>query len=223
MVELDGKGLGYFTQFETVTRVMPSDYLETAGWLLFLVDMAQLGKAIGKKGANVRKLADMFRKKVVVIGDSSDPEAFVRNFFNNVDITGIEIIDIMGEKNIVLTVSENDRGIAIGKEGERIKAAKEFLKRKFKATIVLRTKRSMDSGYGVESHGIEAVAEAPMEQAAKIEVKKVEPEAEKKESEKEETKETESEADKEKSGTEESETNKEKSESKEGKNESKES
>jgi N utilization substance protein A len=174
VVELDDKGLGYFTQFESVTRVMPSDYLETAGWLLFLVDMPHLGKAIGKKGANVRKLAEMFRKKVVVIGDSNDIETFVRNFFNNVDITSIELIDIMGEKNIVLTVSENDRGIAIGKEGERIKAAKEFLKRKFNATIVLRTKRSMDSGYGIESHGIEAVAEAPMEQAAKIEVKKEE-------------------------------------------------
>jgi len=31
VVELDDKGLGYFTQFESVTRVMPSDYLETAG------------------------------------------------------------------------------------------------------------------------------------------------------------------------------------------------
>jgi N utilization substance protein A len=174
LVELDGKGLGYFTQFESVTRVMPSDYLETAGWLLFLVEGAHLGKAIGKKGANVRKLADMFRKKVVVIGDSNDIETFVRNFFNNVDIVSIELVDIMGEKNIVMTVAENDRGIAIGKEGERIKAAKEFLKRKFNATIVLRTKRSMDSGYGVESHGVEAVAEAPMEQAAKIEVRKEE-------------------------------------------------
>lgn len=167
MVELDAKGLGYFTEFEKVTRVMPSDFLETTGWILFLVDMVQLGKAIGKKGSNVKKLAEIFRKKVVVIGDSTDPEVFVRNFFNNVGIISIEMIDVMGEKNIVLTVNENDRGIAIGKEGERIKAAKELLKKKFNTTIVLRTKRSMESGYGIESHGVEAVAEKTLEQGAK--------------------------------------------------------
>ena len=46
-------------------------------------------------------------------------------------ITAVEIANVMGEANIVLTVDEKDRGIAIGKEGERIKAAKEFLKKKY--------------------------------------------------------------------------------------------
>ena len=168
MIELDDKGLNYFTQFEKVTQVMPSDYLETSGWLLFLVDLPQLGKAIGKKGVNVKKLAEMFRKKVVVIGDSKDPEIFVRSFFNNVGIVNIEIIDVMGEKNIVLTVNENDRGIAIGREGERIKAAKELLKKKFNATIVLRTKRSMEDGFGIQSRGVEIVAETTLEQGANL-------------------------------------------------------
>lgn len=171
MIELDDKGLNYFTQFEKVTQVMPSDFLETSGWLLFLVDLAQLGKAIGKKGVNVKKLAEMFRKKVVVIGDSKDPEIFVRSFFNNVGIVNIEIIDVMGEKNIVLTVNENDRGIAIGREGERIKAAKELLKKKFNATIVLRTKRSMDDGFGIQSRGVEIVAETTLEQGANLQSK----------------------------------------------------
>jgi len=168
LIELDDKGLNYFTQFEKVTQVMPSDYLETSGWLLFLVDLPQLGKAIGKKGVNVKKLAEMFRKKVVVIGDSKDPEIFVRSFFNNVGIVNIEIIDVMGEKNIVLTVNENDRGIAIGREGERIKAAKELLKKKFNATIVLRTKRSMEDGFGIQSRGVEIVAETTLEQGANL-------------------------------------------------------
>jgi len=171
LIELDDKGLNYFTQFEKVTQVMPSDFLETSGWLLFLVDLAQLGKAIGKKGVNVKKLAEMFRKKVVVIGDSKDPEIFVRSFFNNVGIVNIEIIDVMGEKNIVLTVNENDRGIAIGREGERIKAAKELLKKKFNATIVLRTKRSMDDGFGIQSRGVEIVAETTLEQGANLQSK----------------------------------------------------
>lgn len=165
VVELNEKGLKYFTEFEKVTRVMPSDYLETDNGLVFLVDLVSLGKAIGKKGANVKRLKDLFRKKVVVIGDSNDPEIFVRNFFNNVSIDNIEIANVMGESNIVLTVDEKDRGIAIGREGERIKAAKQFLKKKFKATIVLRTKRQ-DFGHGVQSRGVEIKDEMELGQAA---------------------------------------------------------
>lgn len=164
VIELNEKGLGYFTQFEKTTHVMPSDYLETPNVLIFLVDLIRLGKAIGKKGANVKRLKDMFRKKVVVIGDSDDPEIFVRNFFNNVSIMNIEVANVMGESNIVLTVDEKDRGIAIGKDGERIKAAKEFLKKKFKATIVLKTRRT--DIYPVESRGVEAKEEVELGAAA---------------------------------------------------------
>jgi len=150
VVELDARGLGYFTEFEKVTHVMPSDFLETANTLIFLVDLVSLGRAIGRKGANVKRLSEILRKKVVVIGDSEDPEIFVRNYFNNVGIASIEVANVMGENNIVLTVDETDRGIAIGKDGERIKAAKEFLKKKFKATIVLRTRRPSIGSGGVE-------------------------------------------------------------------------
>jgi N utilization substance protein A len=165
VIELDEKGLKYFAEFEKVTRVMPSDFLETQSGLIFLVDLVNLGKAIGKKGVNVKKLKDRFRKRVVVIGDSTDPEIFVRNFFNNVGIANIEVANIMGEANIILTVDEADRGIAIGKEGERIKAAKELLKKKFKATIVLRTKRT-DIGHGVISRGVEIDESPSLEEAA---------------------------------------------------------
>ena len=141
MLELDARGLNFFTNFEKITGVMPVDFLENDNGLIFLVDQLKLGKAIGKKGVNIKKLKELFRKRVVIIGDSKDPELFVRSFFSNIEITAVEIANVMGESNIVLTVDEKDRGIAIGKEGERIKAAKEFLKKKFKATIVLRTSR----------------------------------------------------------------------------------
>ena len=73
----------------------------------------------------------------------NEPEGFVRNFFGNIAIHDIEIRDVMGEKNIMLTIDEKDRGIAIGRDGERIKAAKSFLKKKFNATVHIRTRRSV--------------------------------------------------------------------------------
>lgn len=142
-MELTGDDLSMFSNFEKITHVMPSDYLSTETSIIFLVGGDSLGKAIGKQASNIKKLAVVFRKRVIIIADSDDPEGFVRNFFGNIAIHDIEIRDVMGEKNIMLTIEEKDRGIAIGRDGERIKAAKSFLKKKFNATVHIRTRRSV--------------------------------------------------------------------------------
>jgi len=141
MVELTGDDLSIFSNFESITKVMPSDYLSTENTLIFLVSAESLGRAIGKRGANIEKLKNIFRKKVVIVGDSNDPEDFLRSFFGNIRIYSIEMRDIMGEKNYIITIDEKDRGIAIGRDGERVKAAKTLLKKKFNSTVHIRTKR----------------------------------------------------------------------------------
>ncbi len=142
MVELNGDDLSMFSNFERVTHVMPSDYLVTETSLIFLVSQDSLGRAIGKRAANIEKLRQVFRKRVIIVADSPDMESFIRNFFGNIEIHNIEVRDVMGEPAIMLTIDEKDRGIAIGRDGERIKAAKAFLKKKFNATIHLRTRRT---------------------------------------------------------------------------------
>ena len=142
MVELTGDDLRMFSNFERITRVMPKDYLSTPNSLVFLVDSGSLGKAIGKNASNIEKLKHVFRKRVVIVGDSDDPEGFLRSFFGNITIHHVEVRDVMDEKAIILTIDEKDRGIAIGRDGERIKAAKTFLKKKFNATLHLRTRRT---------------------------------------------------------------------------------
>ncbi|MFN7991228.1 MAG: NusA-like transcription termination signal-binding factor [Candidatus Micrarchaeia archaeon] len=141
-MELTGDDLSMFSNFEKITHVMPSDYLNTESSIIFLVGHESLGKAIGKQAANIKKLAVVFRKRVIIVADSDEPEGFVRNFFGNIGIIDIEIRDVMGEKNIMLTIEEKDRGIAIGRDGERVKAAKSFLKKKFNATVHIRTRRA---------------------------------------------------------------------------------
>ena len=141
-MELTGDDLNMFSSFERVTRVMPSDYLVTESSIIFLVAQDVLGKAIGKKAVNIEKLKQIFRKRVIIAADSDDSEAFIRSFFGNIKIQNVEIRDVMGEQAIMMTVDEKDRGIAIGRSGERIKAAKTFLKKKFNATLHLRTRRA---------------------------------------------------------------------------------
>ncbi len=141
MVELNEDDLNIFSSFEKVTRVMPTDYIATPSSLVFLVSQDSLGRAIGKKASNIEKLRRYFRKRVIVVADSDDPEGFLRSFFGNVAISDIESRNVMGEIALIMTVDEKDRGIAIGRDGERIKAAKALLKKKFNATVHLRTRK----------------------------------------------------------------------------------
>lgn len=142
MVELTEDDLSMFSNFEKITHVMPSDYLTTETSILFLVGHEVLGKAIGKNASNIKKLVDVFKKRVIIVADSPDLEIFIRNFFGNIKIYDIEIRDIMGEKAVMLTIEEKDRGIAIGRDGERVKAAKTLLKKKFNATVHIKTRRT---------------------------------------------------------------------------------
>ena len=140
-IELTEKDLGYFSKFGEITRVMPSDYVISGDLIVFLVDPFKLGKAIGKNAINIKKMNKIFGKKVVIVPDSDDIEAFLRSFFMNINILDIDIREAMGERLATVIVDEKDRGIAIGKGGDRIKALKELLKRKFNATLKLKTRR----------------------------------------------------------------------------------
>jgi N utilization substance protein A len=142
MVELTGEDLTFFSKFESITGVMPVDFKSSGDLLIFLVEPNKLGKAIGKKGSNIEKLGKVFRKKVMITADSPDIENFISSFFNNINIQAVDVKDIMGSKAVVLFIDENDRGIAIGKGGDRIKAAKSLLKEKFDATLHLKTRRT---------------------------------------------------------------------------------
>jgi len=141
-MELTEDDLSIFSNFEKITHVMPSDYLNTDTTIIFLVSQDVLGKAIGKQASNIQKLGVLFRKRVIIVADSDDLETFLRNFFGNITIYDMDVKDIMGEKNITLIIDEKDRGIAIGRSGERIKAAKSFLKKKFSATVAVKTRRA---------------------------------------------------------------------------------
>ena len=140
-VEITGEDLKLINLFESVTGVIPSDMEIVGEGIVFLVDDANLGKAIGKKGANIQKLRMKLNKNVLVSKDDNEPEAFLRGFFNNIEILSFEIREAPGQKAAFITVPDSQRGIAIGRGGIRVKAAKAFLKKKFGTDLMLKTRR----------------------------------------------------------------------------------
>ena len=141
-VEITGEDLKLINLFESVTGVIPADMVRTEEGIVFLVDEASLGKAIGKKGANIQKLRQRLNNmNVLVSKDADDPESFLRGFFNNIEILAFEVREAPGQKVAFITIPDSQRGIAIGRGGIRVKAAKAFLKRKFNADLMLKTRR----------------------------------------------------------------------------------
>lgn len=142
-LEYTGDELQFFSFFSKLSGVEAVDFEKTEWGLVFLVNKPDLGRAIGKHGSTLQRLRNSFKQNVFVFADSSDLEEFVRNLFNNINIRNMEIREAMGEKAVFLAVPENERGLAIGKEGMRIKIAKQLLKRKFSATISIKARRGV--------------------------------------------------------------------------------
>ncbi len=128
-ITLDGDALLAISVFEKVTRTMVKDFIDTPDKLVFIVTQGQIGAAIGKKGENVKRLCEMFKKNLDVIEYSQDSERFIKNIFHNYKIRGVEI-ERRGKKiHATVSVEKKDKGKIIGKDGRNLKLARDILSR----------------------------------------------------------------------------------------------
>ncbi len=138
--DLTGEDLNYFSAFERITGVFPADFLLQNETLIFIVESEELGKAIGKKGLNIARLKQVMNKRVLIIANSGDAVGLAKNFFSNIRFSQAEIQN----GKITIYVDDRDRGLAIGKDGDRIKLAKQLFKKKFNLDAELKTRRMAD-------------------------------------------------------------------------------
>ncbi len=140
-VELTSEDLHFISIFSKITKCTPSNIFKTDFGLVFLVNPFDLGKAIGKNAKNINILKKKFGTDVLVLPDVEDPEAFVRHTLSNVNVISAEIREAPGQKVLFLTIDEKDRGLAIGKNGRRIKMIKQILKEKYGVDLFMKAKR----------------------------------------------------------------------------------
>ena len=119
------------SQFESLTGAGSRDCVidERNGRLIFVVNPGDMGLAIGKKGASIKKASDVMGKKIEVVEYNSNPEQFIRNCFLPAQVTSMTFEGESGEQTVSVEVRDEDRGIAIGKEGKNIFKAKKLAQR----------------------------------------------------------------------------------------------
>lgn len=126
-IKYDADLLKFMTLFESITRSKLKDCImgENA---LFIVEPNEIGKAIGKKGANVKRLEEMLRKKVRIVEYNSEVCQFVRNM-----IYPLQAKDVNEEEGIV-TITGPDmktKGLMIGRNAKNLNYLKDIVKRHF--------------------------------------------------------------------------------------------
>lgn len=126
----------YITLFEDITRTQALDCLDKGDLLVFIVHRRQVGMAVGKQGENVRRLRDMLKRSVEVVGFSRSLESFLRSIFHNYKVRDVTI-ESRGDVNYArVSVEPSQKGRAIGRGGSNLRLAKEIVNRYFERTEI---------------------------------------------------------------------------------------
>jgi len=130
-VKLTEDCMRLISQFERLTGAGSRDCIidDRNNRLIFVINPGEMGLAIGKSGASIKKASDVMGKKIEVVEYSTNPEQFLRNCFLPAQVTGIDFEDQDDGQVAHIEVRDEDRGIAIGKEGKNIFKAKKLAQR----------------------------------------------------------------------------------------------
>jgi len=127
------------SQFERLTGAGSRDCIidDRNNRLIFVVNPGEMGLAIGKKGASIKKAMEVMDKKIEVVEYSTSPEQFLKNCFLPAQVMAVRFEESDGGQVAHIEVREEDRGIAIGKEGKNIFKAKKLALRQHNIADVM--------------------------------------------------------------------------------------
>ncbi len=115
--------------------VRPKDVVEDEeeNRLIFVVEKGDLGRAVGRGGRKLktmrRLLMDDLSRNIEVVEFDDTPEGFVINLLSPARVPKVKIMKQNNETVAIAYVMEQDKSIAIGKNGRRIKRARLLAKR----------------------------------------------------------------------------------------------
>ncbi len=126
----DDKLITYMSLFDKVTHASLKDcIIDQNDNPIFVVQPAEISKAIGKGGSNVKRLSAMLNRKIKIVEFNPELTQFVRNF-----VAPLTVRDV-AEENGIVTIFGNDmkeRGMMIGRDSQNLRMMEGIVKRYFK-------------------------------------------------------------------------------------------
>ncbi|UWG47130.1 Transcription elongation factor [Halanaeroarchaeum sp. HSR-CO] len=131
-VTLSAEARQYLSVFEDVTSVTAVDCIvdDEFDRVVYVVPSDSMGQAIGPDGERVQRLEETVGRTVELVEDAATVEAFVANALAPAAVYNVTI----SENDDVVAYVEvdlDDRGVAIGTDGQNIRAAKTLADRHY--------------------------------------------------------------------------------------------
>ncbi len=124
----NAQDLKVMSLFEKIAGTKLKDYFTDENNLMtFVVEDNLVGKAIGKQASNVRKLEDMLKRKIKILGFNQDPKKFLKNLLYplQVEVEGDDVL-------IIKAQDSKTKAFAIGRNQSNIKNNLDIMNKYFK-------------------------------------------------------------------------------------------
>jgi len=127
-IKYDIQALQRMTHFEKVTHSRLKDLVETETKMFFVIENGQLRKALGPQMKNVKRLEELFKKKIKII----EFDSLVTKFVVNV-LAPLKVVDIK-EDNGIITITGPDqktKGLMIGARAANLRMYESIVQKYF--------------------------------------------------------------------------------------------
>ncbi len=130
-MKLDTEGIRCIGVFESLTGAGVKDCVvdNEEDKVIMVIKKGDMGLAIGKDGSNINKVKKLLRKEIELVEHSSDIKEFIENLFRPTYVKSVELMTKNNKSCANVEVFNKDKGIAIGRNGEKIKRVKLLVKR----------------------------------------------------------------------------------------------
>ncbi len=127
-VTYDTENIRAMNMFESITGVEARDVILKENEAYFIVPDGKAGMAIGKGGKIVKKVQNKIGREVKIYEYSDNLGKFLNNLVPT-DLRGVNIDDSGEEKKVEISVSQDNKGRVVGKNGNKIDSIREVLQR----------------------------------------------------------------------------------------------
>ncbi|MFC3478161.1 NusA-like transcription termination signal-binding factor [Halobacterium litoreum] len=131
-VRLSDEARRLIAAFEDETDATAVDCVvdDDRGRVVFVVTAGEMGSAIGPGGSRVEELEEKLGRDVMLVEDAPTAEGFVANALSPAAVYNVTISE--NDTTVAYAeVAHDDKGVAIGADGQNIETAKELAKRHF--------------------------------------------------------------------------------------------
>jgi len=95
--------------------------------LTFIVNLGEAGKAVGKQGINVKKLANLTKKRIKIVEFNPEPTIFIKNIIHPIKA------EIKLEDNLLELIADTKtKALLIGRNQQNLKDLKNIFNHYFK-------------------------------------------------------------------------------------------